>query len=132
MPWAHLDIAGPARAAETEHYVAKGGTGFGVRTLVELARAAWADGQRPSGATSAPTAATMRAKATPSPTRNDRPTRCEAVPRHHEDGRRGGAEPTEPRHRQLPGGAQRDQHLLHEQRGRGDHDPGDGEGGQSR
>ena len=35
----HLDIAGPARAAETEHYVLKGGTGFGVRTLVALADA---------------------------------------------------------------------------------------------
>jgi leucyl aminopeptidase len=38
IPWAHLDIAGPARAAEAEHYVPKGGTGFGVRTIVELAR----------------------------------------------------------------------------------------------
>jgi len=38
VPWAHLDIAGPARAGEAEHYIAKGGTGFGVRTLVELAR----------------------------------------------------------------------------------------------
>ncbi len=38
VPWAHLDIAGPARSTEAEHYVAKGGTGFGVRTLVELAR----------------------------------------------------------------------------------------------
>jgi leucyl aminopeptidase len=37
VPWAHLDIAGPARASETAHYVAKGGTGFGVRTLVSLA-----------------------------------------------------------------------------------------------
>jgi leucyl aminopeptidase len=36
--WAHLDIAGPARSAEVEHYVTKGGTGFGVRTLVALAR----------------------------------------------------------------------------------------------
>ncbi len=36
-PWAHLDIAGPARAADAEHYVAKGGTGFGVRTLVAVA-----------------------------------------------------------------------------------------------
>jgi leucyl aminopeptidase len=38
-PWAHLDIAGPARAPETVHYLAKGGTGFGVRTLVALAEA---------------------------------------------------------------------------------------------
>jgi len=39
IPWAHLDIAGPARAAEAGHYVAKGATGFGVRTLVALAEA---------------------------------------------------------------------------------------------
>jgi len=38
-PWVHLDIAGPARAEQHEHYVAKGGTGFGVRLLVEVARA---------------------------------------------------------------------------------------------
>ena len=37
-PWVHLDIAGPARADKTEHYISKGGTGFGVRTLVEVAR----------------------------------------------------------------------------------------------
>jgi len=37
-PWAHLDIAGPARASDTEGYILKGGTGFGVRTVVELAR----------------------------------------------------------------------------------------------
>ncbi len=38
MPWAHLDIAGPAfaDAADGEH--PKGGTGFGVRSLIELAR----------------------------------------------------------------------------------------------
>jgi len=42
-PWAHLDIAGPARAAKAEHYITKGGTGFGVRTLVALA-AQLADG----------------------------------------------------------------------------------------
>jgi leucyl aminopeptidase len=39
VPWAHLDIAGPARASAAEHYVAKGGTGFGVRTLIEIAAA---------------------------------------------------------------------------------------------
>ena len=38
VPWAHLDIAGPSRAAEAEHYLPKGGTGFGVRTIVQLAR----------------------------------------------------------------------------------------------
>ena len=37
VPWAHLDIAGPARAGGDDGYVAKGGTGFGVRTIVELA-----------------------------------------------------------------------------------------------
>ena len=37
-PWVHLDIAGPARADKADHYIAKGGTGFGVLTLVEVAR----------------------------------------------------------------------------------------------
>ncbi|MDE0370534.1 MAG: leucyl aminopeptidase [bacterium] len=36
IPWAHLDIAGPARWTRDEHYQTKGGSGFGVRTLVEL------------------------------------------------------------------------------------------------
>jgi leucyl aminopeptidase len=44
VPWAHIDIAGPARAAEAEHYLQKGGTGFGVRTVVELAERLSADG----------------------------------------------------------------------------------------
>jgi leucyl aminopeptidase len=35
--WAHLDIAGPARWPDNEHYQSKGGSGFGVRTLVALA-----------------------------------------------------------------------------------------------
>ncbi len=38
-PWVHIDVAGPARADKTEHYLIKGGSGFGVRTLVSLARA---------------------------------------------------------------------------------------------
>lgn len=38
-PWVHLDIAGPARADKTEHYITKGASGFGVRTLVSIARA---------------------------------------------------------------------------------------------
>ncbi|HEX9506065.1 MAG TPA: leucyl aminopeptidase [Acidimicrobiia bacterium] len=38
VPWAHLDIAGPAFLSSDDGYLAKGGTGFGVRTLVELAR----------------------------------------------------------------------------------------------
>ena len=36
MPWAHLDIAGPARANGDDGYLIKGATGFGVRTLIEL------------------------------------------------------------------------------------------------
>jgi leucyl aminopeptidase len=35
-PWVHLDIAGPARAESDDGYLRRGGTGFGVRTLVEL------------------------------------------------------------------------------------------------
>jgi leucyl aminopeptidase len=38
-PWAHLDIAGPSHAQKERGYVAKGGTGFGIRTLVEFVRA---------------------------------------------------------------------------------------------
>ncbi|AXB47124.1 leucyl aminopeptidase family protein [Amycolatopsis albispora] len=38
-PWAHLDIAGPARADRTYADVVPGGTGFAARTLVELAAA---------------------------------------------------------------------------------------------
>ena len=36
VPWAHLAIAGPARSDESVRYLSKGGTGFGVRTLVAL------------------------------------------------------------------------------------------------
>jgi len=37
LPWAHLDIAGPAyHAGEPYGYIAKGGTGVPVRTLVRL------------------------------------------------------------------------------------------------
>ena len=35
-PWVHLDIAGPARWPDDEHYQFKGASGFGVRTLVAL------------------------------------------------------------------------------------------------
>ena len=38
VPWAHLDIAGPARSEEDDVYFTKGGTGFGVRTIVETLR----------------------------------------------------------------------------------------------
>jgi leucyl aminopeptidase len=35
-PWAHLDIAGPADAQDDDVETRKGGTGFGVRTLLRL------------------------------------------------------------------------------------------------
>ncbi len=38
-PWAHLDIAGPSSSTKERGYVPKGGTGVGVRTIVELVRA---------------------------------------------------------------------------------------------
>jgi leucyl aminopeptidase len=38
-PWAHLDIAGPARSQETSGEFVKGASGVAVRTLIELARA---------------------------------------------------------------------------------------------
>ncbi len=34
VPWAHLDIAGPAFAESPQAYAPKGGTGFGIRTLM--------------------------------------------------------------------------------------------------
>ena len=37
VPWVHLDIAGPARAVGRRRLHRRGGTGFGVRTLIELA-----------------------------------------------------------------------------------------------
>ncbi|MBK1788900.1 leucyl aminopeptidase [Prauserella cavernicola] len=37
LPWAHLDIAGPARSEKNYDEVVPGGTGFSARTLVELA-----------------------------------------------------------------------------------------------
>ena len=36
LPWAHLDIAGPARADKPYAEVSAGGTGFAARSLVEL------------------------------------------------------------------------------------------------
>src|SRR5690606_37877265 len=33
-PWAHVDMAGPARALADEDEITKGGTGFGVRLLL--------------------------------------------------------------------------------------------------
>ncbi|NKE59730.1 leucyl aminopeptidase family protein [Lentzea sp. PSKA42] len=37
VPWAHLDIAGPARSEKVYDEVVAGATGFGARTLIELA-----------------------------------------------------------------------------------------------
>jgi leucyl aminopeptidase len=36
-PWAHLDIAGPRLSNKESGYTVKGATGYGVRTLIELA-----------------------------------------------------------------------------------------------
>ncbi|MBW3557024.1 MAG: leucyl aminopeptidase [Actinobacteria bacterium] len=38
-PWVHLDIAGPAFREEADTYLPKGGTGFGVRTVLEFVAA---------------------------------------------------------------------------------------------
>jgi leucyl aminopeptidase len=43
VPWVHLDIAGPARSDEDSGILTKGGTGFGVRTLLELLEAYGSD-----------------------------------------------------------------------------------------
>ena len=47
VPWAHLDIAGPARWPKDENYHTKGGSGYGVRTLVALAEDLARYGVRP-------------------------------------------------------------------------------------
>lgn len=38
LPWAHLDIAGPARATASRHEVAEGATGYGARLLLQFLR----------------------------------------------------------------------------------------------
>ena len=38
MPWAHLDIAGPAMPASDGAYIPKGGSGVGVRLLTDMLR----------------------------------------------------------------------------------------------
>ena len=38
-PWVHLDIAGPAFLESSKSWLEAGGSGYGVRTLVEVARA---------------------------------------------------------------------------------------------
>ena len=49
LPWAHLDIAGTARADSDDAEITRGGTGWGVRTLVRWLTAP------PAGASTAPT-----------------------------------------------------------------------------
>jgi len=39
VPWAHLDIAGTAYDVRRPYFADRGATGFGVRLLVEVARA---------------------------------------------------------------------------------------------
>jgi len=46
VPWVHLDIAGPARAESDNGINVKGGSGFGVRTLLELAQGFRKPGRR--------------------------------------------------------------------------------------
>ena len=43
IPWAHIDMPGPAFADEADGEVPKGGTGFGVRLLAQL----FADWKKP-------------------------------------------------------------------------------------
>ncbi|MCO7219345.1 Rv0909 family putative TA system antitoxin [Klenkia sp. PcliD-1-E] len=47
LRWAHLDVAGPARAAGDAAEVVKGGTGFTVRTLLRWLEAGVSDPARP-------------------------------------------------------------------------------------
>jgi leucyl aminopeptidase len=37
-PWIHVDIAGTANSEKESGYNVKGATGFGVRTLIQLAK----------------------------------------------------------------------------------------------
>jgi leucyl aminopeptidase len=46
VPWVHLDIAGPARAGADDGVTRRGGTGFGVRTLIEFVASAGAARKR--------------------------------------------------------------------------------------
>ncbi|MFI5053401.1 MAG: leucyl aminopeptidase [Acidimicrobiia bacterium] len=68
VPWAHLDIAGPARASADDGYLVKGGTGFGVRTLLELAQGF----EPPPPLAPAGTTAPKTKKATATPRRRTR------------------------------------------------------------
>jgi leucyl aminopeptidase len=63
-PWVHLDIAGPARAGADDGYLVRGGTGFGVRTLVELVTGFAVPEGPTTGADAAPKARKAAAKKT--------------------------------------------------------------------
>ena len=70
LPWAHLDIAGPARAAEDDGELSRGATGFGVRLLASVARrvllpAAPTGTARPSGRRSADQLNSLSARSRP-------------------------------------------------------------------
>jgi leucyl aminopeptidase len=56
-PWVHIDIAGPSQSPKERGYYAKGGTGYGVRTLVELVRRRITELEAASQAASGDTAA---------------------------------------------------------------------------
>src|SRR5262249_55798638 len=62
VPWAHLDIAGPAFLSSEDGYLPRGGTGFGVRTLLELAEGFRAPAARPGKRGAAKKAAKGAAK----------------------------------------------------------------------
>jgi len=47
IPWIHLDIAGTAWQEDTKPWNAKGATGVGVRTLVDLAMKFGGNGSSP-------------------------------------------------------------------------------------
>ena len=49
IPWAHLDIAGPARSEKSEGYLSKGGTGFSLRIILEYLRSLRPDSSRREG-----------------------------------------------------------------------------------
>jgi Cytosol aminopeptidase family, catalytic domain len=81
VPWAHLDIAGPARAGSDDGYIVKGGTGYGVRTLVELVqtfeppqRSARKGSKAPRGDGARKATSTKKTKKTTRPTKPRRAT----------------------------------------------------------
>ena len=70
-PWVHLDIAGPSVSPKERGYNGKGGTGVGVRTLVEYVQRRAAQAPEPTAAPEAPAApkAAPASKAPAAPTK---------------------------------------------------------------